>query len=199
MTLPGKLSIMSPVFTATTPSLVTANLILLQIITGFTWFKYFAHGNLFMIFTEVWTAGQWLLMYLLLWNEDWYLYDLRIVRFLSLAGAITFMIFYMAGVAVEVDLLVVEGIINNTDSWFTMLMALIFGELVLYYSPTALVNTFIILKESTLNQLAWRKRDDFREGEVYNQFNMDLLYWLGVDEDVHHHLWWLANWSHEFL
>lgn len=140
---------------------MTASLVLIQTIAGFTFFKYYAHGNIFMIVTSIWTISQWFWLYLLLWNEDWYLYDFRPIRFLVLAGAITFSIFYGIALAIELDLVFIDGQIYKTDSVVELILSLIIGELLLYYSPSALVNLFIIMKEATLNQLAWRKKDDF--------------------------------------
>lgn len=54
-TLPGKFTVMSPMITAMTPGLVTADLCMIQIIAGFTFFKYYAHGNLFMMLSLIWT------------------------------------------------------------------------------------------------------------------------------------------------
>lgn len=182
--------------TATTPGLVSANLVLIQIIAGFTFFKYYAHGNVFMIFTVAWTLMQWFWLYLLLWNDDLYLYDLRIIRYFVLLGAITFVGFYLFALAVELDLVLLEGKIYKQDSAAELILALIIGELLLYYAPSMLVNSLICLKEMTLNQFAWRKKDDFKEGEFFNMVNMDLFYYFGFDENINNHLVWLVAWTH---
>ena len=156
-TLPGKFSAMSPMRTATTPGLVSANLVLIQMIAGFTFFKWYAHGNLFMIVSVAWTLMQWFFLYLLLWNEDIYLYDLRIIRYFVLLGAITFDFFYFGFFGMELDIVLIDGVHYKDNNLIELLLALIIGELLIYYAPTAVVNTFIILKEMTLSQIAWRK------------------------------------------
>ena len=199
VTLPGKFTVMSPMFTATTPGLVTADLILIQLVAGWSFFKYFAHGNLVMIISLQWTMSQWVCMYMLLWNEDLYLYDLRLLRYFVVFLAIVFEFFYACGVSAELELVWLEGKIYKEDNAVELVLALVIGELIIYYFPTALINMFIIMKEMTLNQFAWRKKDDFKEGEFYSLFNMDLFYYWDFDESIYNHLIWLAAWSHAFL
>ena len=50
LTLPGKFSAMSPIFTASVPSLVAGDLIIIQMIASMYWMKWWAHGNLMMLF-----------------------------------------------------------------------------------------------------------------------------------------------------
>ena len=90
-------------------------------------------------------------MYLLLWNDEMYLYDFRIVRYIVLLEAYIFMFFYVFSFLVVVDLVIIEGKIFQIGNLVEMLLALIIGELLMYYFPTALINTIIILKELTLN------------------------------------------------
>ena len=79
------------------------------------------------------------------------------------------------------------------------MLALIIGELLIYYAPSMVVNTLIIMKEMTLNQFAWRKKDDYKEGEFFDMVNMDLFYYLGFDENIQNHLVWLVAWTHQFI
>ena len=199
VTLPGKFTVMSPMFTATAPGLVTADLILIQLVAGWSFYKYFAHGNLVMIISLLWTMSQWVCMYMLIWNEDLYLYDLRLLRYFVVFLAIVFEFFYACGVSAELELVWLEGKIYKEDNAVELVLALVIGELIIYYFPTALINMFIIMKEMTLNQFAWRKKDDFKEGEFYSLFNMDLFYYWDFDESIYNHLIWLAAWSHAFL
>ncbi len=120
-------------------------------------------------------------MYLLLWNWDFYLYDLRLFRYFSLFAAILFMIAYFTAFAIEMDLVLLEGKVWRENNLPEVMIALIIGELILLYAPTALINSYICMKELTLNQFAWRKEDDYKEGEVFNSFSIDALYWLGFD------------------
>lgn len=90
-------------------------------------------------------------MYLLLWNDELYMYDLRIIRYFVLMEAIMFIISYFFSFAVLFDLVIVEGQIYYEDNLPEMLLALIIGELGIYYMPTALINMLIIMKEMTLS------------------------------------------------
>ena len=178
---------------------MTADLILIQLFAGWQFYQYFAHGNLLMIFSVFFTLTQWVSMYLLLWNDEFYLYDFRLVRYMVLLAAMVFNFIYACWVSAELEIVWVEGTIYKEDNAVEVILALVLGELIIYYFPTFLVNLFIILKEMTLNQLAWRKVDDYREGQFFNWINMDILYWLGFDQNIYEHLMWLAAWSHEFL
>lgn len=44
-----------------------------------------------------------------------------------------------------------EGKLYKEDNAVEVVLALIFGEMLIYYFPTAIVNSIIILKEMTLN------------------------------------------------
>jgi len=91
------------------------------------------------------------------------------------------MLAYIAGIAIELDLVLLEGKVWRENNLPELMLALIIGEMLLIYAPTALINELICFKELTLNQFAWRKEDDYREGEVFNSFSIDALYWLGLD------------------
>lgn len=49
LTMPGKFSAMSPMFTASIPSLMAASLLVLQIFTMCYWVKFWAGGNFMLI------------------------------------------------------------------------------------------------------------------------------------------------------
>jgi hypothetical protein len=63
------------------------------------------------------------------------------------------------------------------------MLTLLLTSVSILYIPTFAVNSLIILKEVTLNQFAWSS------GEEYNTDNLDILYWLGVNEDLS---WYIA-------
>ena len=62
------------------------------------------------------------------------------------------------------------------------MLASMSGWSVLHFSFTFFYCIVIILKEQTMNQLAFSKNEDFKSGVVpiFN-FNIDVLYWLGID------------------
>ncbi len=118
-----------------------------------------------------------------MWNTDVYLYDLRIVRYLSLISAIIFNIFYFTGICGEADLIFVKGRMEKTDNPIDVFLGLITGYILLDLAPTAYVNLLIVLKELTLNQFAWNKKKEFKEGKLFGIFDTNILQWFGISED----------------
>lgn len=52
-----------------------------------------------------------------------------------------------------------------------------------------MVNLGIVIKELTMDQLAWTAQEDFVPGEVEGLgWNTDLLVWLGISEDYDSYL-----------
>lgn len=78
-------------------------------------------------------------------------------------------------------------------------MALYLGYNLFLFSPTFIVNFFIVAKELTLNQFAWREDEDFEEGKIYNTVDMDVFYWFGISEDPKMYKEWLWGWGRQFL
>ena len=95
-------------------------------------------------------------MMLLIWNTDIYLYDLRILRYLSELEAIVFNAIYILMIGTELDL-IYNGRLGigelNVDSsnLIDMFLAIFIGYMLIEYFPTFYVNTSIIIKEMTLN------------------------------------------------
>ena len=90
-------------------------------------------------------------MWLLLWNTEVYLYDLRILRYISLFSAITFNVLYFTAICGEADLIFVKGRMEKTDNPIDVFLGLVTGYIILDLIPTAYVNFLIVLKEITLN------------------------------------------------
>mmetsp|Transcript_29385 Transcript_29385/g.44398 ORF Transcript_29385/g.44398 Transcript_29385/m.44398 type:complete len:84 (-) Transcript_29385:9-260(-) len=61
--------------------------------------------------------------------------------------------------------------------------ALIVGFFLALTLPTALVNYFIVARELTHNQLAWSEEDEFKDGFLFGLINIDILSWIGFNED----------------
>ena len=75
-----------------------------------------------------------------------------------------------------------------------MLRAIFAGYFSIYFFPTLMVNGPIFLKELTLSQDAWTAEEDYPEGYMLgigNYINLDILYWLGVEEDTDYYYDWL--------
>lgn len=135
-------------------------------------------------------------MELLVWNNEMYLYDFRIVRYLSLLCAVLFSAFFLLMIGVELDLVFVNG---SEDNLIDLMSALFLGYNLALHTPTLLVSVIIVAKELTLNQLAWRRDQDYAEGKLYNTVDMDFFDWFGISEDPDLYLRWLKKWGKEFL
>ena len=88
-----------------------------------------------------------------------YLYDFRIIRYISLllAGFVDTMYLIMVREELQLIYYKTRDDIIKIDVFFS----LIFGYTLIMFLPTFLIDFFIILKEMTLNQLAWTKEEDY--------------------------------------
>lgn len=189
---PGKFSLLSPIFTGWSPTVLTFNCVGAQIVANFWINKYFAEGNIYLLSMQGFTLFQWLCMLLLVWNNEMYLYDFRLLRYFSELMAIMFNLAYIMMVGITLDLVYVKGAFEKQDSLFDMMMALYLGYNLFLHSPTFLVNFFIVAKELLmLNQFAWRADQDYQEGKIYNTVDLDMFSWLGVSEDPKTYIVWL--------
>ena len=69
----------------------------------------------------------------------------------------------------------------------------------MFYSPDFLINSAIFLKELTLSQTAWTAEEDYPEGYALGgSLNLDILSWIGVEEDIDWYLTYLKAWCQEF-
>jgi hypothetical protein len=109
LTAPGKFSIFSPFFTGWGPTVLTTNCVGAQLIANLWINRWFAEGNAYLLAMQGFTIMQWALMLLLVWNVDIYLYDLRIIRYLSLLYAVVFLAMFVLFAGVELDLVYVRG------------------------------------------------------------------------------------------
>lgn len=183
LTAPGKFSLLSPLFTGWGPTVLTFNCVSAQFIGNLWINRYFAEGNFYLIGMQIFTITQWLLMLLLVWDVEIYLYDFRILRYFSELGAFTFAAAYLTMVGMWLDLVFVQGSWEKDVNIFDLLGALFVGYNLGLHAPTMIVNVLIIGKELTLNPLAWRKDQDFEKGTFYNLISLDIFYWLGIGED----------------
>ena len=138
-------------------------------------------------------------MLLLVWNVELYLYDCRIMRYISEMSAIAFIVGFVMMSGVELDLVFVQGALEKDNNVIDLLSALVLGYNLALHAPTLIVNVLIVGKELTLNPFAWRKDQDFEAGMIYNTVNMDIFYWLGIGEDPGQYRQWLKEWGKEFL
>jgi len=154
-----------------------------------TFNKYWAHGNFMLIFMQIFQVIQVAGMIPLMWNSEIYLYDFRIWRYLSLGFAVSFILIYTGILTDFVNLVWVESALKDQNP-FDVIRAVFAGFFVVFFIPNAWVNGFIILKELSLNQAAWSLEEDYPEGYTLGGTNLDILYYLGVEEDPE----WYINW-----
>lgn len=92
---PGKLTILSPWLTGFWPIVTGYGLIFLQLIHDAIFFKLFAEGNFILMITNIYTWVQLAMFTLLYLNLDIYLYDLKIIRLISLGWAVFTNVIYL--------------------------------------------------------------------------------------------------------
>lgn len=199
LTAPGKFSIMSPLFTGWNPTVLTFNCVGAQLLANLWINRLWAEGNVYLLMMQGFTLMQWILMLMLVWNWDLYLYDLRIVRYLSELYALMFIFAFLIMSGIEIDLVFVKGKLDKTDNIIDLLSALFIGYNLALHVPTFLVNAIIVMKELTLNQFAWRKDEDYQEGKIHNGVDLDVFAWFGLSEDADTYHAWLRAWGKEFL
>lgn len=201
LTAPGTFSIFSPIFTGWSPTVLALNCVGAQFIANLWINRSFAGGNVYLIAMQAFTVLQWVFMEFLVWNVDIYMYDLRIVRYISELGALVFVVGFVMYTGVEIDLVYVRGALSRQQApnVFDVFSALFIGYNLALHVPTFLVNAIILLKEVSLNQFAWRKEDDYEEGYILNTVNMDMFSWFGVGEDPTVYGDYLKTWAKEFL
>lgn len=196
---PGKFSLLSPIFTGWSPTVLTSNCVGAQLVANVWINRWFAEGNVYLLAMQGFTIMQYVLMLMLVWNFDVYLYDLRLIRYLSAFCALIFVIGFILMTGVELDLVFVKGAAQKADDVFDLLGALFLGYNLALLTPTLIVSVIILGKELTLNQFAWRKDQDFEAGKIYDTVDLDPFDWFGISEDPQQYLHWLKNWGKEFL
>ena len=100
---------------------------------------------------QIFSIVQYANMVQLVWNVKTYLYDLRVMRYLAYFFAIAFIATYTTATAILMDLMFVKGKHAGSDRAVDLMFALFIGYNLVEFFPTAFTNTFIILKELTMN------------------------------------------------
>ena len=76
------------------------------------------------------------------------------------------------------------------------------GYLLVNFLPLFIINAFIILKEMTMNQLAWSDEADFKEGQMFG-ISIDMVHWIlplfGLNEDWHYYYKNLWKYGRKYL
>jgi len=78
----GKMSILSPLVNALVPSVIIYTLTTIQFFYGAVGMKGWAKGNIVFIALQIFSLVNSALALLLLYEIEWYIYDLRILRWI---------------------------------------------------------------------------------------------------------------------
>ena len=112
---------------------------------------------------------------MLVWNFNLYLYTFRIIRYIVFFEAISFLFLYLMMLGVFLDLYFVKKYLNEKNDIYDLFITLFTGYNLGLLAPTAFINFAIIVKELTLNQAAWTKDKDYKEGSLFNYVNINFL------------------------
>ena len=106
---PGKFTGMSPLITGILPQALTLDGLMLQFIWSAFFMEFWANFNIMFLLHQLFSIVQYFLMFLLSWNVEIYIYDFRIVRYVSLFFAFIYDIFYVVMAASALDLVFIKG------------------------------------------------------------------------------------------
>ena len=101
----GKFSLAAPLVTGWVPSIIGFIMVILDIVFNAWFMNWWAEGNFYLILTTVYDIWGFTFMLMSVWNWDFYLYDMRIGRYLVAAWALLFNTFYISLIPIEIDLI----------------------------------------------------------------------------------------------
>jgi hypothetical protein len=154
----GKLSILSPLINAFVPSIIILTLTTIQFFYGMIGMKGWARGNLALIVLQLFSIINSTLALLLLYQIEFYIYDLRILRWIWWPISGIYLIFYALLAIQEIDFVYVKGMSSDSDHRaYNILNAAMVGYAVAWLFPTAFSSLMICLKEPFMNPIAWSK------------------------------------------
>jgi len=180
------LTIMSPSIFGVITSFNTYFLLNIKLIINGYFNKGWAGGNLFLLSDEVFGWVSWIFMQLDVYNIEAYQYALRPLRFLSFMISTLYVMAYTTLIISTYEEIWVKNEWEETDakSFPDFFKGVALGYMSFNFLATYVVNLVIVIKEMTMDQLAWSKAEDFEAGEVEGLgWNIDLLYWFGISED----------------
>jgi len=112
---------------------------------------FWAEFNILFICHQIFSMIQYILMFFLSWNFEIYIYDFRIIRYMSLIAAVIYDTFYIIMSASALDLVFVKGKAEDAANVYDVTSALILGYTSLLFLPTFATNLMIFMKEMTMN------------------------------------------------
>lgn len=182
---------MSPMVFGFLMSSHTYTLLMMKFIFNAWLNKWWAGGNLFLLADEVFSWVSWIYMTLDVFNSETYQYTLRPLRFVSYFVSFVYVIAYSILAITAFEQFYVRDEMKETDA--QSFPEFFKGITLVYLSgnfyATYLVNLVIVLKELTMDQMAWTKAEDFDANEIEGLgVNIDLLYWFGISEDYDSYL-----------
>ena len=153
--------------------------------------KWWAGGNLILLTDEVFSWVAWIFMSMDVYNIETYQYTFRPLRFVSYFVGVIYVVFYTILMAASFEEFYVRDEMTETDaqSFPDFLRGITLVYLVGNFFATYAVNLVVVLKELTMDQLAWTKEEDFVPNEIEGLgWNIDLLYWFNISEDYDSHV-----------
>lgn len=87
---------------------------------------------------------------------------------------------------------------NNEEASMDLFVAMFESYMLMTFFPTFATTLMITIKEATMNQLAFRREDDYASGEMFGM-SMDFLYLFSVSEDPDYYFETMKGYSREFL
>lgn len=139
-----KMSSTNPIITAVLPTVYTPPILLFQLIFNIFTNKWWAHGNLFLIFMQLFTEFQAFWMMLLVWDVPLYLYTLRIWRYFIFGLALAFSSTYILMIGIDLNLLFMVDEWESNQKVFNGFMLTLLSYMAFNFFPTFVVNCLII-------------------------------------------------------
>lgn len=153
--------------------------------------KWWAEGNLFLIGDEIFSWVSFIFFLLDAYNIEEYQYTLRPLRYFSYLVSMIYVISYLIMVVSAYEEIFVrdEMLESDAQSFPDFMKGVTLAYMSMNFFVTFWINLGIVIKELTMDQLAWSKGEDFEEGVVEGLgWNIDLLYWFGISEDYDSYL-----------
>ena len=74
-----------------------------------------------------------------------------------------------------------------------------FGYIIIALFPSFASNLVIMLKELTMRQTASKRSEDFKDGYLFDDINLDWIGMIGIPEDEEYYTQWFKDFLHFYL
>lgn len=135
-----KMSVVNPFLTATIPTLMHPTILTFGIVFNVVLNQWYAHGNILLVGIQIFTLVQAFFMFLLIWDVPFYLYTLRILRYIVLLVAIIFLFMYVVMILIDFDLLYLVNEWKSHQKLFNGVLATLLSYMAMNMFPTFCIN-----------------------------------------------------------